>query len=101
MQLQRRFYEGREEASDKVPIYVAVKRPDAYTFIVNEGSREQFRELEILIWIIRYETKSNVTPRIDFDDVATYRCRGGIDRRSTVDAGIGCGALHYLKIVAM
>ena len=58
-------------------------------------------ELGLLIWIIRYKAKSNVTPRVDFDDVATYWRRGGVDRRSTVDASIGCGALHYLKIVAM
>ena len=61
----------------------------------------QLGDFETLIWVVRYKAKGHVTPRVDFNDVATYRRCWGVDGFSTVDAGVGGGALHYLEVVAV
>ena len=103
LQLQGRFDEGCEEAGDEVPVYMAVECPDAYRFSVSEGFWEAKSDqgLGVLIWVVGYEAEGHVTAPVDFDYVATYGRCGGVDGLSAVDAGVGCGALHYLEIVAV
>ena len=55
----------------------------------------------ILIWVVGYEAEGHVAAAVDFDDVAAYGRRGGVDGFPAVDAGVGGGTLDDLEVVAV
>ena len=55
----------------------------------------------VLIWVVCYEAEYDVAACVDLDDVATNGSCWGVDGGPAVDASVGCGALYYLKVVAV
>ena len=100
LQLQRCFDEGREEAGDEVPVYVAVECPDAYR-VSSAMLLRHIKGLETLIWVVRYEAEGYVTTAIDFDNVPADGDRGRVDGCSSVGCRAGCRALYYLEVVTV